>query len=111
MSSGRFTVGERRGLILLISILGVVTLVMILSGRGDSGGRIGGDEMAREDDLVTVSQPFAVSDVNSLSADSIGSQNGANKRRQSPRRKSAAKSGKTVAAPPPERSPLDDELN
>lgn len=84
---------------------------MILFGRGDSGGRIGGDEMAREDDLVTVSQSFAVSDVNSLSADSIGSQNGANTCRQSPRRKSAAKSGKTVAAPPPERSPLDDELN
>lgn len=111
MSSGRFTVGERRGLILLISILGVLTLVMILSGSGDSGGRNGGDGMARKGDLVTVSQPFAVSDTNSLSGGSIGSQDGANARRQSFRRKSAAKTGKTVAAPLPERSPLDDELN
>lgn len=111
MSSGRFTVGERRGLILLISILGVLTLVMILSGSGDSDGRSGGDGTARNDDLVTVSQPFAASDTNSLSGDLIGSQSGANARRQSSRRKSAAKSGKTIAAPPPERSPLDDELN
>lgn len=111
MSSGRFTVGERRGLILLISILGVLTLVMIFSGSGDSGGRNGGDEMARKGDLVNVSQPFAASDTNSPSGDSIGSQSGANARRQSSRRKSVAKTGKTVAAPPPERSPLDDELN
>lgn len=111
MSSGRFTVGERRGLILLILILGVLTLVMILSGSGDSDGRSGGDEMARKDDFVTVSQPFAASDTNSLSGDSIGPQSGANARRQTRGRKSAAKSGKTVAVPPPERSPLDDELN
>lgn len=111
MSSGRFTVGERRGLILLISILGVLTLVMILTGGGDSDGRTVGDESARESDLVTISQPFTASDSNSLSGDSIDSHNGANARRQSRRRKSAAKSGKTVAAPPPERSPLDDELN
>lgn len=84
---------------------------MIFSGSGDSGGRNGGDEMARKGDLVNVSQPFAASDTNSPSGDSIGSQSGANARRQSSRRKSVAKTGKTVAAPPPERSPLDDELN
>ncbi|MCM1076185.1 MAG: hypothetical protein NC411_02350 [Bacteroides sp.] len=97
----RFTVGERRGLIVLMSILGVATIIMLIS-RGCSRDA-DGDAVPSSDVEVRVE---AVADVQSADSVSVPDDSSHPKKRRSKKRVKASKSDSVTL-----RDPLSDELN
>lgn len=96
-SSGRFTSGERRGLIVLIILMLIVVVVMALSGR------------------FRHSATSAAVDSPAFTVESVGDSSAAVSRDDAQgQAKSRAKKKKRVTAPatpPTPRSPLDEGLN